>query len=270
MPRRRIARVLQDREGYYRIAFSREESADSPGGGQLLKGITVKVKRPGLLVRSRLEFPRGNEAQVIDRPEGPLSQLLPSQPFASGGIRLRLTPLVSYSATSSLEALIEIDPKEITFTSDSKDFYNAGFEVAAAAFAAGGKTAGGTVQNYSLRIPAERFKRGLSAEELPVAVRWQATPGPLQVHVVVRDTASGRVGSARQFLDFPDFGSGQLLLSGIFLSGAPGGGERARGRTRTVRIFKPGRKVFLPTAFSMPGWMPGRTPGWRSGRAPVP
>jgi len=238
-----LARVLQDQEGYYRIAFSRDEPTDPSGGGQLLKGITVKVKRPGLLVRSRLEFPRGEPA-AIDPPDVPLAQLLPSQPFASGGIHLRLTPLVSYAVASSLDALLQIDPKDVTFTADSKGFYNAGLELVAMAFAAGGGQAGGAVQNYSLRIPAARFERGLSAEDFPASVRWLVrTPGPLQVHVVMRDTTSGRVGSARQFLDFADFASGQLLLSGIILNGASGDGPSEPGENPAVRIFKPGRTV---------------------------
>ena len=261
-----MARVLQDREGYYRIAVSREESADSPGSGQLLKGITVKVKRPGLLVRSRLEFPRG-ETQILDWPERPLAQLLPSQPFASGGIHLRLTPLVSYVASSTLEALLEIDPKDITFTADTKDFYNAGLELAVAAIAGSGKTGGGTIQNYSVRIPAERFKRGLSPEELPFAVHWTVeTPGPLQVHVVVRDTSSGRVGSARQFMDFPDFGNGQLLLSGIFLSGAADAAKEP-GEPDGARSSSPAARWFSHTASSTRGWTRRRTSGWISGQS---
>jgi hypothetical protein len=68
-----------------------------------------------------------------------------------------------------------------------------------------------------------------------------SSQGPLQVHVLARDTTSGRVGSARQFMDFPDLANGQLRLSGIFVSGAKGSTEP--GETPAARVFKAGRTV---------------------------
>ncbi|SPF38760.1 conserved hypothetical protein [Candidatus Sulfopaludibacter sp. SbA4] len=236
-----VARVLQDQEGYYRIGFSREEPADSPGGGLLLKGIEVKVKRPGLHVRSRREFPHGVERDAIDREDAPLAQLLPAQPFTSGGIHLRLTPLVSYAAASSLEVFLQVDAKDIASTADSKGVYSAGLEVVAAAFLANGVDDGRIGQSYAIQIPRERFQ-GLYADGLLASLHLPVrTPGPLQVHVVMRDTTSGKVGSARQFLDFPDFAGGQLLISGIALSGASGGVEP--GEDAAMRIFKAGRTM---------------------------
>jgi VWFA-related protein len=244
-----MARVLQDQEGYYRIDFSRDEPADAPSGGQLLKGIVVNVKRPGLHVRSRREFPRGIEREAIEREETPLTQLLPPPPFASGGIHLRLTPLVSYAAASSLELLLQIDANDLTFSGDSKGIHSAGLEVAAAAFAPSGGEAGRNSQTYAIQIPGARFDRGSHSEGFTVSVRLPVrTPGPLQVHLAMRDATSGRVGSARQFVDFPDFASGQLLISGIVLSGAPDSEPKEPGENAAVRVFKAGRAMHFTYA----------------------
>jgi len=239
-----LARVLEDQKGYYRIAFSPEKSAEPSYGGQLIEGISVKAKRSGLLVRSRHAFPRVGEAEANDEAVAPFSRLLPPQPFASGGIRMRLTPLVSYDRASSLDALLQIDPQNVAFTSGSQGLHQAELELEAVAVAASGASAGGRAQTYAVRIPAERFERGLSAAELPVSANWTVSAsGPIQIYVVVRDTKSGRVGSARQFLDFPDFGSGELLLSGIFLNGTAGREAEEYGENPAVRIFQPGHTV---------------------------
>ena len=45
-------------------------------------------------------------------------------------------------------------------------------------------------------------------------------PGPYQVRIALQDLASGRIGSASQFIDVPDVRKGRLTLSGLFIEGA--------------------------------------------------
>ena len=45
-------------------------------------------------------------------------------------------------------------------------------------------------------------------------------PGPMQLRVAVRDSASESIGSASEFVQVPDLSTNRLALSGIYLSGS--------------------------------------------------
>jgi hypothetical protein len=55
--------------------------------------------------------------------------------------------------------------------------------------------------------------------------------GAYQLRTAVRDVASGRLGSATQFVEVPDLGRDRLALSGLIMSGAaaPAGGDGPGG-----------------------------------------
>ncbi|HEY2018620.1 MAG TPA: VWA domain-containing protein [Bryobacteraceae bacterium] len=239
-----LARVLLDQEGYYRILCSPPEPAsDATAAGRLASGITVRLNRPGLRVRTRTGFPLETRPVFGNRQEVPIGQTLPAPPFASGGLRLRLTPLVSNHTASTLEALINIDMRDIALTSDSKGLHNGQLEVVGAVFSTRGSALGSAAQAYSVRIPPENFKRD-QAEGLDATVLLPLrVSGPVQVHALVRDVTSGRLGSATQFLNLPDFRSGRLALSGIFLGPATDAPQREPGETASVRVFKAGRSI---------------------------
>ena len=78
-------------------------------------------------------------------------------------------------------------------------------------------------------------------------------PGPYQVRVAVRDVASGRVGSAYEFVRVPDLDSGDLVLSGILTmdASAPAVWPPASdsGRADAIRFESDApavRRVFAP------------------------
>ncbi len=65
--------------------------------------------------------------------------------------------------------------------------------------------------------------------------------GPYQLRGVVRDDASGRMGSASRFVELPDVSEGQLALSGIVLASTTPGG--ATDESPAVRRFAPGSSL---------------------------
>jgi hypothetical protein len=66
-------------------------------------------------------------------------------------------------------------------------------------------------------------------------------PGPYQVRVAVRDTVTGKVGTASQFLEVPDLKKRRLALSGLVLD-SPAGGSRdvAAPGVPAFRVFRRG------------------------------
>ena len=96
------------------------------------------------------------------------------------------------------------------------------------------------------------------------------------MRVAVRDAESGRVGSASQFVEVPDFRRWRVALSGIIMNGPQakeldGGWDAsskeysiARPGTAALRVFHPGEAVSLRTRSSTRGWMPkASVPRWR-------
>jgi hypothetical protein len=77
-----------------------------------------------------------------------------------------------------------------------------------------------TARSDTITIPSELFeraRRGGLVYSLDVPIK---KPGAYQVRTAVRDVASGRLGSASQFVEVPDLGSGRLATSGLILSAA--------------------------------------------------
>jgi hypothetical protein len=85
---------------------------------------------------------------------------------------------------------------------------------------------------------------------LPVAL-----PGSYQMRVVLRDTKSGQLGSASQFVEIPDVRKNKLALSGIVLAGDQAKPKTAAdqnegmmedsgsNKTAAVRVFEPGTEI---------------------------
>jgi hypothetical protein len=71
-------------------------------------------------------------------------------------------------------------------------------------------------------------------------------PGPYQLRIALRDTASDRIGSASRFIQVPDVKRGRLTLSGLLIEGVTdpatpsGADDRDPQSTVAVRTFRQG------------------------------
>ena len=63
--------------------------------------------------------------------------------------------------------------------------------------------------------------------------------GPYQLRVIVRDSETGRVGSANRFIQIPDLNTGRLALSGIVVGGGPDS-PSAENERMALRRFQRG------------------------------
>ncbi|MGH9904619.1 MAG: hypothetical protein ACRD8U_03420 [Pyrinomonadaceae bacterium] len=157
-----LRRIAAELEGYYLIGYRPSDSTfDEKTGRRLFRTLKVKVKRPGLRVRSRAGFlavpDKKNEAASGDT----LAEALIS-PFEGRNVRLRLTSLFANDLQmgSFMRSLIHVDANDLTFTEEPDGRRKAVFDVAGATFGANGLIFDKIDQtSYTMRVSDSTYKR---------------------------------------------------------------------------------------------------------------
>lgn len=235
-----LQRLMEDQRGYYLIGYRPEESPVDPATGQRrFHDITVKVGRPGLRVRARAGYygltdESGRPARRTR--EEQLAAALVS-PFSAGGVGLRLTSLFGSEEGkgSFLRSLLHIDARDLTFSDEPDGSHNAAIDLVAVNFGDNGRVIDQFSHAHTISLRGDAYQQALQNGlvfnfDFPVK-----EAGAYQMRVAVRDSASARVGSARQFVEVPDVSKNYLTLSGLIVKGvtpsvvkmAPGGGVPA-------------------------------------------
>jgi VWFA-related protein len=239
-----FGRVLDDQRGYYLLGFEPTEG----GSDRRRHKVAVRVKRPGLRLRSRSTvYPRSGAPA---RDDTKLITTLIS-PFAATDVPVRLTTLFRHHAPkgSFVRTLLHIDASQLTFQEQADGTLRTEVEAAALSFGAEGRFAGQAGGTYTLRMTQNAGAAALE-QGLVLTLDIPAQPGAYQIRSAVRDVATGRAGSAFQFTEVPDVSKGRIALSGIVMSGtdAPAATVAADGvleadATPAVRRFSPGERV---------------------------
>ena len=181
-----VGRVLDDQRGYYLLGFEPAEGASD----RRRHKVSVKVKRPGLRVRSRSTFyPR---SPVPARDNSTLITTLIA-PFAATDVPVRLTALFHHDPPkgSFVRTLLFIDAHEITFREEPDGTLTTEVEAAALSFGAEGRFAGQAGGTYTLRMGQEAAAAALE-RGLVLTLDIPAEPGAYQIRSAVRDVATGR------------------------------------------------------------------------------
>lgn len=220
-----IGRIVNDLKGYYLIGYRPSDSTfERRNGHTAFHNITIKLKRPGLHVRSRKGFYGVPDDRL--RPAAP--NTIPEQlaaalesPFAASGVRLRLTAFFGNVPQGSfVRTLLHIDARDLTFREQPDGWHQADIAVMASSYGENGLIADYLSRNESIRARGQTYANilrfGLNYHLLVPIKR----PGPYQMRAAVRDTATDRTGSAYQFIDVPELKKGQLALSGILVNSA--------------------------------------------------
>ncbi len=254
-----LRQVVDDGDGYYLIGY-RPDDATFEQAARAVKfhNIAVRVKRPGLRVRSRTGFfgmPDAPSPAPATRRDQIVTAIM--SPFTSNGVPLRLTTLFSNAVKegSYINALLYFEAQDLAFSEEQEGQRKAEFDIVAATFDAEGVAVDSSNKKWTLTVTQKGFdhilKNGL-VYSLHVPVK---KPGAYQMRTALRDSMSGRLGTATQFIEVPDLNKGRLSLSGIALAeeqaqtaGAPEPSEGAVSSenphgTPAVRIFKPGASI---------------------------
>ncbi|HET6176463.1 MAG TPA: VWA domain-containing protein [Candidatus Sulfotelmatobacter sp.] len=250
--------AVDDSGNYFLIGYRPPASTfDEKDGRSKFHRVEVRVKRPGLKVRSRTGFfgvpGRERDEFVLPRNEQFARTLV--SPFAVNDIHLRTTTLFSYLEKPVLNTLIYVDGKDLAFTTEADGMRNAVFDAVAVTFNEDGQAVDDAQKTYTIRADQENYELALKNGLILTLQHPVQKPGPYQMRVAVRDATSQKMGSANQFVEVPDLKRGHLALSGILLkqqepetaaasaSGATESPAADPNGNEAVRIFKTGERV---------------------------
>jgi VWFA-related protein len=219
-----VREVLRDQKGFYLIGYQPDAETFAREGASLrFHQLEVKVKRPGLTVRTRNGFygvPE-EEAKPLRRTRGEQLYGAIISPFFSGGVQVRLTSLFVNDAAqgSFMRSLLHINADGLAFAKQPDGSYHANIDVLAVTFGDAGQVIDRVDRTDTVRVEADGYEKVLRSGFDYVVNVYIAKPGAYQLRMAVRDASTEKVGSANQFIEAPDLSGGRLALSGLVLSG---------------------------------------------------
>src|SRR5256714_284136 len=157
-----VRRVLDDQKGYYLIGFRPDESVfDRVRGRVHFNTLQVKLKRPGLRVRTRSGFICVTDAEARPARHTRTEQLVGAlaSPFASGDVPLRLTSLFGGDAAtgSFVRSLMPNDMSGVHFTDEPDGWHKAVLDVVALTFREQGHVIEQIDRTETVRVRQEAF-----------------------------------------------------------------------------------------------------------------
>ncbi|HEY0729362.1 MAG TPA: VWA domain-containing protein [Pyrinomonadaceae bacterium] len=204
---------LKETSFYYLLGWTPERTDDNPNKFRRLE--LAVIGRPDLTVRVRkgsfnLERPKRQETAKPQPVEAKLQEAL----VAKTPVRdLPLAMAVSYVDTpdkgSSLSVSMEI-PTEVLSSNADDEKLSASVDFAGAVFDQEGKSTSTFGQRVTLREALKTDGRRLKYTHTVFP-----KPGLYQVRVVARDALSGRVGTAKSWIEIPNLTQKKLTLSSI-------------------------------------------------------
>jgi hypothetical protein len=221
---RGIRRALDDLGGYYLIGYRPDETTFDPASGlRRFNTWTITVKgHPNLKVRTRSGF-INVEDQARNKKRSPGEELMAAllSPFSARGIDMQLTSFFLNDARlgSTMRSVILMDAGKLTFTKLSDGRHQTLLNIIGVTLGDSGKVIDQVSRAEKITVSAEdleRFQREGIVYGLNVPI---SKPGAYLLRIAVRDAASGRIGSASQYIEVPAVNKDQLTLSSLVIAG---------------------------------------------------
>src|SRR5215213_7087911 len=203
-----VRRVLND-QSYYLLGYEPDSDTFDAKTRRFNK-LEIKVKGKDLKVRYRSGF-----FNVADR-ETPVAKtnLTPVQqiqnaltsPFAVNDIPLRLNALFGNNAVqgSFVRTLLHVSAKDLQFTDEPDGTKKAVFDILAITFGDNGAPIDQIARTYTLPVTGEMHKVIMKNGFVYFFTLTIKKPGAYQFRAALRDTRTGKVGSASQFIEVPN------------------------------------------------------------------
>lgn len=213
-----LNRIIADLEGYYVLAYAPDEQTFNKKNKDKFLGLTIRLKRPGLRVRTRqgiyreIDQPKKAPKTVIEE----MSVALVS-PFSASKLLLQMTAFFVQEKQPIIRSLIHIDGNSLTLTSNGKDGYTGQIDIIASIFGDNGividKLLKTQMFTFTEKVYQKILKDGLVTNiNFPIK-----KTGAYQFRVVVRDTNSKNLGSIGQFIEVPAVKQNSIAISGLML-----------------------------------------------------
>ena len=244
-----LAKTLDDLSGYYLIGYAPQRQENEKARAQFHK-IVVRVKKPGLHVRSRNGYLGEPDTPPVlsteDARKSDMRKALYS-PFQMSDVHMKLSPFYSGVTNakdpahrdSILRGIVHIDVRDLEFKDMPTGKKHADVAVICAAYNANSQVVGSSDKIFAIEATPEQLaktaERGINYQiDIPLA-----KPGPYQLRAVVRDEASTRTGSATAFVQIPDYNRQSIALSSLVLYEQEAAASAPAGDA-TMRVFAPG------------------------------
>jgi VWFA-related protein len=214
-----LGRVLNDQKSYYLIGYRPDGATFDPQQARF-HSLTVKLNRSDLHVRYRSGFFGFRDDELRSAPKTARQQILAAltSPLTTGDMDLRLTSLfLKDDMHLSVRSLVYIDGQALKFTEDRDGWQKATFDIVSMIFGDNADIVDEVSRTETIRARADtlreiREKGFVATIDFPIK-----KPAGYQMRVVLRDSATGNIGSASQFIEVPDLKKHRLALSGIVL-----------------------------------------------------
>lgn len=213
-----LSKAVDDNRSYYLVGFDPEDETFD----RKRHKINLRVKRPGLQVRTRAGFFGIEDSKAREIPKTREAQLLSAlfSPFGAKDIPYQVTSLF-FSSTKGepvIRSYFHIDCSKLKFKDEENGEKSLTLELANFTFNENGAAIESYAKSFILRFDAARYRRALVEgltylNDFPVK-----KPGAYQFRSALRDANSGSLGSSNQFILVPDLKKNRLALSGIILA----------------------------------------------------
>jgi hypothetical protein len=238
-----FARIVRENSNYYTIGFNSEYLRRD---GRFVR-IEVRVKRPGLQVRTRNGFvaPLGSERRPA-AVSGGVARLPAVKDALASATSARGLPLQVFAAPyklvgnrSIIALAVEIDASALDFETQT-DARTGNLEVSYLATDATGTIHPGRRHSVNLSATGEASSQSVK-QTVRLLSQLELPKGRYQLRIAAGNASSA--GSVVYDLDVPDFTKGPLVMSGVSLT------STAAGAVTTLKLHDPLADV-LPAPFT--------------------
>lgn len=234
-----IRKILDD-QSYYLVSYEPDGDTFDPKTRRFNK-LEVKVTRPDTRVRYRSGFfGVADEKIAAAKPVSGIQRLYDAliSPFAVNEMSVHLNALFGSDrrAGSFVRSLVHVRAEDITLTDEPDGLKKGVFDILAVGFGDNGVPVDQISKTYTITMRKDVYERFMKTGLVYNFTFPVKKPGAYQLRVALRDHATGKVGSANQFVDVPNLKKGRLTLSGVALESASLKDFEARNRSQPLPI----------------------------------
>ena len=216
-----FARIIQANSSYYLLGYY--PTNDERDGK--FRDVTVRVKRPGLEVKSRRGYtaPKGKpttretSAMAAAAPPDLRAALNSPMPVNGLGMRVFAAPFAGSSKKGAVVIVVEFDPARLRFEPVSGGGHAEDLELIVVPVNASGKSLEGTRDKAPLRLSQKTYEFA-RANGLRLTRRLDLPVGRYQLHIAAKASNGNAVGGLTYDLDVPDFSKPAVAMSGLTLT----------------------------------------------------
>ena len=213
-----LQRAMEEQSGYYLLGYVPDADTLDQNKRKFNK-FEVKLRQPGYKVSYRSGFfsngNNSNSAVSIDADQQITASLM--SPFAQSDIALNVNALYANDPTDGnyVRSFVHIDAKDLAFSETQDGWKTSTFDLAAVAFGINGVPVDHVRTVYTIKSKGPTFDAMIKNGFVYVLMLPIKKPGVYQYRVALRDSATGKIGTASQIIGVPDLSKQKLTMSSI-------------------------------------------------------